>query len=55
MERLTNFGEGAEVGLNCTCFIDVVTASFVRNMQTPPLSAVRGSKAHWFWKAIWAT
>ena len=29
MERLTNFGEGMEIGLDYTCFIDVVAALFV--------------------------
>ena len=29
MERLMNFGKGVEIGLNYTCFIDVVTAFFI--------------------------
>ena len=29
MERLRNFGENVEIGLNYTCFIDVVTAFFI--------------------------
>ena len=28
-ERLTNFGEDVEIGLNYTCFIEVVTAFFI--------------------------
>ena len=29
MERLMNFGKGVEIGLNYTCFTDVVTAFFI--------------------------